>query len=372
MFQLKRVSSNGTGKGFLLCVSLAVAVMSITSCSKSNSDSVYDKIKPKGPKPAWGPTITPQMQTVIEKLASYGTPPLYTLSPADARKAPSPADAAMAVMKDYNIPAPAMNVDTTGKDIPVTGGQIHLRIYTPKTGKSVYPVIVYYHGGGWVIANLDTYNASAQALAEQSEAVLISVAYRQAPEFKYPTAHNDSYAAYVWALQNAASIKGDPKRVAVAGESAGGNLAAAVSIMARGRGVMLPVHEVLVYPIANYDFTSASYVKYDSAKPLNRPLMQWFFNNYLPTPAAGKDSLISLVNANLKGLPPTTIIAAEIDPLQSEGQTLYNNMLTAGVTASYQKYIGVTHEFFGMATVIPEAKQAQAYAAVQLLKAFNK
>ena len=366
-----KINPDKTFSRLMLCVLLLSAVVS--SCSKDdNSNSPINNIKPSGPKPAWAPSITPQMQTVLEKLASYGTPPLYTLSVDAARKAPSAADAAMAVMRDFNIPAPAMNVDTSGKDIAVTGGTIHLRIYTPKTGKATYPVIVYYHGGGWVIATLDTYNASAQALATQTEAVVVSVAYRLAPEFPYPTAHNDAYAAYLWVLQNAASIKGDAKKVAVAGESAGGNLAASVSMMARGRSVALPVHELLVYPVANSDTTTASYKQYDTAsKPLNKPLVLWFVSKYLPNAANRSDSLIALVNANLKGMPPTTIIAAQLDPLYSEGQILADKMQQAGVSVTRKEYTGVTHEFFGMATVIPEAQQAQAYAVAQLKNAFK-
>ncbi|MEJ7664320.1 MAG: alpha/beta hydrolase [Hymenobacter sp.] len=136
---------------------------------------------------------------------------------------------------------------------------VKARIYTPKSGTAPFPVIVYFHGGGWVIANLDTYGASVRALCEQTGAVMVSVAYRQGPEHKFPTAHNDCFAAYQWALKNAASIKGDPKRVAVAGESAGGNLACAVSIMARDKKVPLPKHQLLVYPIAGYDLNTPSY-----------------------------------------------------------------------------------------------------------------
>lgn len=350
---------------------LAAGLLFTASCTKDKKHDETEVIKPSGPKPAWAPTITPQMQTVIEKLVSFNSPPLFTLTPVEARKQPSPAEAAMAVMKDYNIPAPPMNVDTMGKDIPVTGGMIHLRIYTPKTGKSMYPVIVYYHGGGWVLATLDTYNASAQALAEQVDAIVVSVAYRLAPEFKYPTAHNDAYAAYQWVLQNGASFKGDVNKVALAGESAGGSLAAGVSLMAKSRGVKVPLHQVLVYPVANYDFNSASYVQYDTAKPLSRPLMKWFFMHYLKSPGEGADSLISLVNANLKGMPSTTIIGAEIDPLATEGQLLSEKLQAAAVPVTYKKFTGVTHEFFGMATVLPEAKQAQALAASQLKNAFK-
>lgn len=345
---------------------------SATSTKMDTSQNNAATLKPTGSKPAWGPNLTDPMAVVIEKLASYNAPPLPSLSAQEARKQPSPADAAMAVMKEHNIPEPPNKVDTAGKDISVPGSQIHLRIYTPKTGKESYPVIVYYHGGGWVIADLTTYNASAQGLANQAEAVVVSVAYRQAPEHKFPTAHNDSYAAYQWVVKNAPSIKGDPKHIALVGESAGGNLAAAVSMMARDKGAQLPIHEVLVYPIAGYDFTTESYKQSDSTKPLNTGLMQWFFKNYLKSPADGKNPNISLVNANLKGMPPTTIIGAEYDPLRSEGQQLSDRLKAAGVTTTYQLYNGVTHEFFGMAAVVPEAKQAQELAVAELKKAFSK
>ena len=338
----------------------------------NNTDTTTGKaIKPKGPKPDWAPGITPEMQAVIEKLESFGTPPLPTLTPQEARTKPSPADAAMGVIKDNNIPLPPPQVDTAGKDIPVSGGTIHLRIYTPKATMDSYPVIVYYHGGGWVIANLDTYDASARAMSEQTGAVVVSVAYRQAPEFKFPTAHNDSYAAYQWVLNNAASIKGDSKKIALVGESAGGNLAASVSMMARDNHVAMPIYQVLVYPIAGYDMNTASYQKSVNAKPLNKDLMKWFFDNYLPNPAAGSDPKISLVKANLKGMPATTVIGAEYDPLQSEGKMLADELQKAGVTVNYKNYDGVTHEFFGMAAIIPEAKQAQALVAADLKSAFK-
>ena len=246
---------------FAGCVA-SLLLFSFASCKKDNIDNTrYDQIQPKGPKPAWGPTITPQNLAVIETLDSLNPVPLITLTPQQVRLKPTPTDAVVRVMANYNIPAPAINVDTTGRDIPVQGGNIHVRIYTPKTGKTLYPLIVYYHGGGWVIATIDTYNASAQALAEKAEAIVVSVEYRKGPEFKFPTAHKDSYAAYKWALANAANFKADSTKIAVAGESAGGNLAVAVSIMARDSGIRKPLHVLSVYPIANYDFTTPSYTK---------------------------------------------------------------------------------------------------------------
>lgn len=356
---------------FLLVAVLLMATMSCSKEDNSSNDDPYDRIQPNGPKPSWGPTINPQMQAVIETLDGPSPTPLYLLTPQQARQQPTAADAVKQVMQKFSIPTPPMNVDTMGKDIPVQGGTIHLRIYTPKTGKSLYPLIVYYHGGGWVIATIDTYDASAQALAEQVDAVVVSVEYRKAPEFKFPTVHKDSYAAYKWAVQNAASIKADAAKVATAGESAGGNLSVAVAMMARDSSFTIPKHILSIYPIANYDFNTPSYNQYANAHPLSKPLMQWFFMYYLNNSTEGANPLISLVNANLSGLPSTTIINAEIDPLQSEGGQLADKLQAANVPVVRQVYTGVTHEFFGMATVVREAKDAQAFAAQRLKQALG-
>jgi acetyl esterase len=312
------------------------------------------------------------MAVVIEKLASLGGKPIETLDATEARLQPTPADAVMAVMKDNNMAMPPAVSDTIGKDIPVTGGTTHVRIYTPQQGTAPFPVIVYYHGGGWVIADVNTYNASAQALCEQVGAVVVSVEYPKGPESKFPAAHKVSFDAYKWVLANAATIKADTAKIAVVGESAGGNLAANVSMMARDTKIKIPVYEVLVYPVANNDMMSDSYVKYAAAKPLNKPMMEWFVKNELSSPSQAADPRISLVKANLKGMPNTLIIGAEIDPLQSEGKLLSDKFKEANVETDYQLYTGVTHEFFGMAAVVPEAKDAQALATKKLKAAFGK
>ena len=367
-----------TGLSLVSCnqTSKQQAATDTTSTMAGDSASAMtgnpDDLKPTGQKPAWAPSVTPQMQVVLEKLTSYQAKPIPQLTAKEARMNPTPTTAVMDVMKEHNIPMPASQVDTSGQQIPVGGGKsIHARIYTPKTGNAPFPVIVYYHGGGWVIADLDTYNASAQGLAEQVGAVVVSVAYRLAPEAKFPTQHNDAFAAYQWVLNNAQTIQGDPKRVAVAGESAGGNLAANVSIMARDKKVALPRHQLLVYPIASNDLNSASYTQYASAKPLDKPMMAWFIKQTVSNPTQSTDPRIALVNANLKGLPGTTLIAAELDPLQTEGKLLADKLQAAGVKVNYKRYDGVTHEFFGMATVLPEAKQAQALASGELKNALK-
>lgn len=342
-----------------------------TVMATDTSASAIANLKPKGPAPAWAPDMKPQMQVVIEKLESYGDKPISTLSAVDARKNHTPTDAVIDVMKQHNIPMPVFNIDTMGKDIPVTGGNIHLSIYTPKTGNGPFPMIVYYHGGGFVIANIEVYAAAAKTLADKVGAIVISVGYRLASEHKFPTAHNDAYAAYKWAIKNAASIKGDPKKIALVGESAGGNLALTTAIKARDNGTMLPTAIVAVYPIAGSDTTTKSYIKNADAKPLNRAMMVWFFKNYLNRMAEGKDFRINLVAANLMGLPPTIIITDEIDPLNSEGIMLGNKLKAAGVKVESKNYAGVTHEFFGMGSIVPEARDAEMYAVGQLKKAFG-
>lgn len=346
----------------------SIVVLTMSSC-KNNDNSV--DIKPTGPTPTWGPSIKPEMQAIMEKLVSLGGKPIETLEPAEARKQPTPTDAVKATMTDYNIPVPTAQCDTAGRDIPITGGTVHARIYTPKTGAASYPVIMYYHGGGFVIADINVYNSSAQGLCEQVGAIVVAVEYPKAPENKFPAAHNASFDAYQWVLKNASSIKGDSSKIAVAGESAGGNLALNMSIMARDKGIKMPLYQVLVYPVADNNMNSESYLKYADAKPLNKAMMAWFVKYALASPEQASDPRIALVNANLSGLPKTLIIAAEIDPLQTEGKLLSDRLKTAKVDTEYEIYNGVTHEFYGMATVVPQAKEAQALAAKKLKAAFG-
>lgn len=354
------------------------------SCNKSKTetpekemnDSIVKenkevKLEPAGPAPEWGKSIKPEMQVVIEKLASLGGKPIETLDAKTARMQPTPTDAVKAVMQDHGIVMPNSLCDTIGKQIPVAGGTTHIRIYTPKEAKASYPVVVYYHGGGFVIADIEVYNGGAQGLCEQTGAIVVSVEYPKGPEKKFPAAHNVAFDAYQWVLKNAASFKGDATKVAVAGESAGGNLAANVSMMARDKKIMVPLYAVLVYPVANNDMMTESYTKYAAAKPLNKPMMEWFVKQYLNSTAESADPRISLVKANLKGFPKTLIIGAEIDPLASEGKLLSDKLKDAGVEVDYELYNGVTHEFFGMVTVVPQAKEAQALASKKLKAALG-
>lgn len=313
-----------------------------------------------------------QMQAVLDHLAAFGGKPLETLTAAEARKQHTPADAAKAVMKSQGkSTAPDPAVSSVDRSITTAGGVLPVRIYTPTAGAGPFPVVVYYHGGGWVIANKEVYDAGARAMSKMANAVVVSVDYRQGPEHKFPAAHDDAYSAYEWATKNASSIKGDPKRIALAGESAGGGLAVATAVMARDKGIQMPVAVVSVYPIAGTDTTTPSYVENAKAKPLSRPAMSWFFDNYLNGPQDRSNSRVNLVAADLKGLPPTTIINAQIDPLRSDGEMLSQKLEAAGVTTSQKTYEGVTHEFFGMGLVVDKASAAQKMAADALKSAFG-
>jgi acetyl esterase len=312
------------------------------------------------------------MRPVMRAHMSLGPKPIETLTPAEARMQPTPADAVGVLLKRMGLhtePQPGSRVQD--RTIPGPGGAIPVRIYTP-AGTGPFPVVVYSHGGGWVIATIDTYDSSARALADEAGAVVMSIEYRKGPENPFPAAHDDAFAAYQWALQNAASIGGDPMRVAVAGESAGGGLAMATALTARERGVRMPVHVLAVYPIADGDTESPSYTENAAAWPLNRPMMQWFFQHYLRGAQDARDPRISLVRADLRGMPPTTIILAEIDPLRSDGEELGARLREAGVPVQVHTYQGVTHEFFGMGAVVRDADTAVQQAAAGLRGAFGR
>lgn len=313
-----------------------------------------------------------QMQAVLDGLAKLDPKPIETLTAVEARKQPSPADAVKALLKKQGKSLePEAVSKVENKLIAGPGGQIPIRIYTPKGG-GPFPLIVYYHGGGWVIADLDTYDASPRALANATNAVVVSAHYRQAPEHKFPAAHDDALAAYQWVLAHAKELNGDAKRIALVGESAGGNLAASVSMLAREHKIQMPIYQVLVYPIADSHVDTPSYIENAKAKPLSRDAMQWFFKQYLNSPADGKNHLISLLSEkNLNGLPSTTIITDQIDPLRSEGKAYADLLQKAGIKVRYQNFEGVTHEFFGMAAVVDKAKEAQQFAAEGLKEAFS-
>ena len=317
-------------------------------------------------------TAVAEQQAVLDELGTLGGKPMETLSAEEARQQPTPTDAVMSLLKKQGKPTtPEAVGSVVNRTIPGPGGALPVRIYTP-AGAGPFPVIVYYHGGGFVIATIDTYDGSARALTNAAGAVVVSLEYRKGPENKFPAAHDDAYAAYQWALANSASIKGDPARVALAGESAGGNLALATAIAARDKKIQMPVSILAVYPVAGNDTNTVSYRENANAKPLSRAMMGWFFKHYTNSPADAQDPPLNLLGADLKGLPPTTIVTAQIDPLRTEGETLAAKLREAGVTVSYRNFDGVAHEFFGQGAVVQQAKEAVQFAADGLMSGFNK
>ncbi len=360
---------------------VALGFLAFAACNVEDDDAVIPGdalIQPKGAAPSYAPNIDAQMLAVLEQFVSYDTPPLPTLTPRQARMAPSFTDAVQDLLAENDQEAPDVDVSISQRLLPgnITPQSapdgLLVRVYTPNGLSGTLPVIVYYHGGGWVIGSLDVYEPSALALAENAGAIVVSVDYRLSPEAKFPAAHEDAYAAYKWVKENAASIGGDPAKVAVAGESAGGNMATGVCLLAKERGFALPFHQLLVYPVANNNLNTASYNQYANAQPLNRPGVVYFTENYFRSPADGDDRLISLVDvADLSGLPPATIIAAEIDPLLTEGKQLADKFTQVGVANEYLLYPGTTHEFFGTYAVVPKAQEAQEFAADRLREVFK-
>jgi acetyl esterase/lipase len=362
---------------------LMLAAAQVAACSAGRTDSkdtmamehhdmpTADTMAARVPRPMAAPDR--QMQAVLDQLQALGGKPIETLSAAEARRQPTPADAAKEVMKkEGKSTASDPAVASDDRTIPGPGGPLPVRIYTPASGNGPFPIVVYYHGGGWVIANKEVYDGGARALSKLANAVVVSVDYRQGPENKFPAAHDDAFATYQWALAHAASIKGDPKRVALAGESAGGGLAVATAIAARDKQAQMPVAVISVYPIAGTDTTTPSYVENANAKPLNRAMMSWFFEKYLNGPQDRSNPRVNLVAADLHGLPATTIINAQIDPLRSDGEMLAQKLRAAGVDVTQKTYDGVTHEFFGMGKVVDKAMAAEQMAADALKKGFGE
>lgn len=354
-----------------------VALVAAPACAQAPAPDTVSPAIAESPDSGTMKRADKGMLRVLQMMQELGAKPTESRTVEEARTQPTPGDAAKAILKaegkDPVALMAAMKVSKKDMTYPVEGGTQAVRIYTPEgAGPAPLPVVVYYHGGGWVIATIDTYEASAVALAKKANAIVVSVEYRHAPENKFPAAHEDAFAAYKWVLANAGQFGGDPAKVAVAGESAGGNLAANVAIMARDGNVQAPVHMVLVYPVAGTDMTTPSYVADQNAIPLSKAAVGWFVDKTLAKPEDAKNPMLNLTTlADLKGLPPATVINAEIDPLLSDGEMLADKLKAAGVKTTHASYKGVTHEFFGLDAVVPDAKTAQDVAARDLKAAFG-
>lgn len=355
----------------LLTTASAAALLSLCLPPLAAQDRTEPAVPPGQ---ATGAKPNDQMQAVLDMLVSMKPKPIETLDPKEARKQPSIGEAATALAKKLDKPVPEKVGDVEDTSFANGEAKVKVRIYTPE-GSGPFPTVLYIHGGGWVLADLDSYDASARALCNAAQAVVISTDYRHAPEARFPAAHSDVLAAYKWSLNHARDYKGDAKRTALVGESAGGNMAASVSLMIAKEGLPRPLHQVLVYPVSDLSrLDTISYAENADAKPLNKAMMMWFSKYTLKTPEDAMDPTLSiaLAGAALKDSPPTTIITAQIDPLRSDGDKLAVALQEQDVIVTHKNYDGVTHEFFGMGAVIDTAKEAVTFAAAQLTSAFTQ
>lgn len=309
------------------------------------------------------------MKRVLDAMKTLNPKPIADLTPQEGRQQPTLTDGVRIVLEQQGKstePLPGVTVkDVTYK--AADGSNVAAKIYTPDGATGPLPVIVYYRGGGWVIADLKVYDASPRAIAKMANAIVVSADYRLAPEHKFPAAHDDAIAAYKWVLENAKTWGGDASRIAVMGESAGGNLALNVAIAARDQKLQPPLHQVLVYPVAGVDMNTPSYIENENAKPLNKAMMGWFVKHALKNDADKSDPRLDLNGkANLAGLGSTTIILAQIDPLRSDGEILADKLRTAGVKVNIRTFNGVTHEFFGAGAAIGKALEAEMLVANEL------
>jgi acetyl esterase len=256
-------------------------------------------------------------------------------------------------------------------EVPGPAGPIPVRVYTPP-GDGPHPALVYFHGGGWVLCGLDTHDATCRELAVGAGCVVVSVDYRLAPEAKFPAAPEDCYAATVWTLKEAEHLGIDPRRIAVGGDSAGGNLAAVVSLLCRDRRGPELVHQLLIYPVTSHAFDTPSYQQNGKGYFLSAGMMRWFWHHYLPDEAEGANPLASPLRAeDLRGLPSATVLTAEYDPLRDEGRAYAERLEAAGVTTRYTNYPGVFHGFFAMTNEIPRARAAVDETCRALREAFG-
>ncbi len=280
--------------------------------------------------------VHPEAQQLLAALEAAGLPPFEHMTVPQAREA----------TKGFiDLQGEPEEIATEDRKIPGPAGEIPIRVYTP-AGEGPKPVIVYFHGGGWVIGELDTVDNPLRRIANRTGAVVVSVDYRLAPEHRYPAAFDDSYAATAWVAEHAAELGGDPERIAVCGDSAGGNLAAAVAIAARDRQGPRLTAQLLIYPVTDFGFTTESYEQNGEGYLLTKGSMQWFWAHYLGAQDLGKDPYACPARADdLSGLPPAFVATAEFDPLRDEGEAYAANLRIAGVDVTAKRYDGMLHGF---------------------------
>ena len=303
--------------------------------------------------------LDPQARTFLDQLAAMGAPPVTESTPLEVR-------AGMAAMAAFNG-QPEQRAVTEDRTIPGPAGPIPVRVYRPE-GDGPFPVIAFFHGGGFVIGDLETHDGPCQQLATRVPAVVVAVDYRLAPEHPFPAAVDDCFAATRWVSENAVSLGADPSRLAVAGDSAGGNLSAVVAVRARDAGAPAIAFQLLVYPATDLTRSFPSHAENGEGYLLTTELMEWFMGHYLgPDTDRRQPDASPLFVDDLSGLPPALVITAEFDPLRDEGEAYADKLRQAGVDARASRYDGMIHAFFGMDAVFDASRKAvdEAVAALQ-------
>jgi acetyl esterase len=306
--------------------------------------------------------LHPQCKAFLDILAASGGKPLDELPVAEARMVPR-------ALVDFGGPEePVARVDN--RTIPGPARPIPIRVYRPDPDRTL-PAVMFFHGGGFVICDLDSHDRQCRSLANSSGCVVIAVDYRLAPEHPFPAAPDDAYAATRYVAEHAVEFGIDPNRIAVAGDSAGGNLATVVALMARDRGGPQLRLQLLVYPVVDFEDESPSMHQYGTDHFLTRDLMDWFKAQYVPG-ADARTPYASPMNApDLRGLPPALIITAECDPLRDQAEAYAGKLRKAGVPVELKRYEGMIHLFFNLGGIVDAGRAAMADAASALRQAIG-
>ena len=311
--------------------------------------------------------LHPDAQSVCDLIVASGRPAMETLSPAEAR-------VVYTASRRLLQPDPPPVAEILELAAEGSTGRIPLRLYrgngVEKGGQQ--PAIVYFHGGGWVIGDLESHDQPCRALANATPLTVVSVDYRLAPEHKFPAAVEDAIDATRWISQNAARLGVDAARIAVGGDSAGGNLAAAVAIDARDRGGPPIAGQVLIYPAVDMHMSHASHQRHATQLPLTGAAMRWFIDHYLRTADDKADWRASpLRAAGFEGLPPALVITAGFDPLCDEGEAYAAALRHAGVEVEHERFEGQIHGFVNMGKMIADSDRAIGRAATFLRRIFK-
>ncbi|MDQ1395227.1 MAG: acetyl esterase [Acidimicrobiaceae bacterium] len=302
--------------------------------------------------------LDPQAQTLLDQLAAMGMPGLGEMGVEETRQMTEQ-------MGTMGGPGPEL-ASVEDRTVAGPNGDVPVRVYRP-AGDGPLPVLVWYHGGGWVIGSVAGSDSTCRLLADKSGVIVVSVEYGLAPEHPYPGPLQDCFAATQWVSEHAAELGGDPNRLAVGGDSAGGNLAAAVSLIAADRGGPPIAFQLLVYPATDLLMTYPSVKENGEGYLLTEKSMQWFTGHYLSGEENNaKDKLVSPIYSDedeLAALPPALVITAEYDPLRDEGEAYGKRLQQAGVPVTIARYEGQIHGFFGLHGVLDGATQALDQAA---------